>query len=46
MFNFVILYSLIVAMSPKRPSSSNIGKKISKPRKQPRYIRKVPNQIP
>jgi len=46
MFNFVVLYSLIAAMSPKRPSSSNKGKKISKPRNQPRYIIKVLNQTP
>ena len=45
--NFVVLYSLIVAISPRRPSCSNIkGKKIAKPRRQPHYVIRVLDQIP
>ena len=47
MFNFVVLYSLIVAMSPRRPSGSDKGKKKTKPRRQPPgYIIRVLGQIP
>ena len=47
MFNFVVLYSLIAAMSPRRPSSLDKGKKITKLRRQPPwYIIMVPGQIP